>query len=332
LDEGSIIMPELPQPVSHTVTAIYDAIAAKAKGFGDSRGVPMGQSTNDCDRAIWYVLRWANPPEQIDGIKQSRFDTGFYWEDRLLSDLERAGCEVQRVDPATGKQFRVELADGWLRGKMDGQALGVPEATKTLHVVECKSHSEKSFKELIKHAPPKGEGLRKSKPDHFAQCQNYMHARGLSRCLYLAVNKNTDERYAERLEYDAAFCLALEAKIQRIVRSDRAPEKLHENPAAKSAFACGWCPALALCHEGAFARKNCRTCLSAELRDGAEVWCSVSGLQRSYDEQQKGCPSHLYLPSLVPAVEQIDADEAKRAVTYRMLDGSIWVDGGKNAG
>ena len=320
-------MAELPEPLSHTVTAIYDAIAAKARGFGDSRGVPMSQATAECDRAIWYTLRWASPPKQKDGVKQSRFDTGFYWEDRLLDDLELAGCLVDRVDPSTGTQFRVELANGWLRGKMDGQALKVPEAPKTLHVVETKSHNEKSFKELVKHAPPKGEGLRKSKPDHFAQCQSYMHAKGITRCLYLAINKNTDERYAERLEYDLTFCLQLEARIQRIVGSDRAPIKLHEDPAAKGAFACDWCPALAQCHERAFARKNCRTCLSAELRDGAEVWCAVSGLQRSYDEQQAGCGAHLYLPSLVSG-EQIDASEEARTVTYRLASGEIWVDGG----
>ena len=60
-----------------------------------------------------------------------------------------------------------------------------------MHVVETKSHKEKSFKELVKHNPlGGGEGLKKSKPDHYAQCQSYMHAQGLSRCIYLAVNKH----------------------------------------------------------------------------------------------------------------------------------------------
>jgi hypothetical protein len=44
------------------------------------------------------------------------------------------------------------LRSGWLRGKLDGRALEIPEAPKTLHVVETKSHKEKSFKELVKHA------------------------------------------------------------------------------------------------------------------------------------------------------------------------------------
>lgn len=320
-------MPELPDPLSHTTEAIYAALAKRARG-SDSRGVPMSDAANECSRAIFYKLRWACQPEQIDGQKQSVFDTGNAWEERLLDNLEAAGVVVERVDPATGKQFGVELANGWLRGKMDGRALNIPEAPKTVHVVECKSHNDRSFKELIKHAPPKGEGLRKSKPPHFAQCQAYMLAQGLTRCLYLAVNKNTDELYAERIEFDAQFALALEAKIARIAQPDRIPPKLHDDPTSKAAFACGWCPARPQCHEGMFARRNCRTCLSASLEDGAVVRCALTGNIRSYDEQQRGCGEHRYLPDLVPG-EQIDVNEETRLIVYRLTSGDVWHDGGE---
>lgn len=320
-------MPDLPQPISHTQEAILKSYEAKAKGFGDSRGVPMGDAANECDRAVWYGLRWASEPEQIDGLKQSRFDTGFYWEDRLLDDLQNAGCLVERVDPGTGKQFRVELAHGWLRGKMDGRVLGLTEAPKTPHVVECKSHNEKSFKELIKHQPPKGEGLKNAKPDHYMQCQSYMLAQGLSRCLYYAVNKNTDERYVERVEFDPIFAMQKETRIVRIAATDRAPTRLFEDPTSKAAFKCNFCKSKPQCHEQAFARQNCRTCISAEFKDGAEVWCGLKDLKLSYDEQQKGCPAHLFLPDLIPG-EQIDACEADRTITYRLASGEIWVDEG----
>jgi hypothetical protein len=319
------MMAELPPPINHTTEAIYRAIAARARP-GDSRGVPMSEAANECDRAIFYRLRWAAKLEEIDGQKERRFETGRREETRLLDDLEAAGVQVERVDPATGKQFAVELAGGWLRGRMDGRALGVPEAPKTLHVVETKTHNDRSFKELQKHAPPKGEGLKKSKPEHYAQCLAYLHGQGLTRCLYLAVNKNTEELYAERIAYDAAFALALEAKIERIARSDRAPPRLHEDPTSKAAFACAWCPAKPQCHEQAFARVNCRTCLEAQFRDGAEVWCSLSGKQLSYDEQQRGCNHHLFLPSLVPG-SQSDANPELRTVTYQLADGSVWIDG-----
>ena len=319
-------MAELPLPINHTTEAIYRAIKARGWG-GDNRGVAMSEAANECDRAIWYALRWATPRQEVDGQKQSRFDTGRYWEDRLLGDLEAIGCDVQHVDPATGKQFAVELANGWLRGKLDALATGIPEAPKTVHVVECKSHSEKSFKELLKHQPPKGEGLAKSKPDHYLQCQLYCLKHGATRCLYLAVNKNDDARYAERIEFNATFALAAEARIERLAPSDKAPPRLWDDPTSKGAFACGWCPAKGVCHERQFARVNCRTCLSARFDAGANVFCTLHQRELSYDEQRAGCGSHLFLPDLV-AGEQIDADPEARTVTYRLASGEIWVDGG----
>lgn len=309
-------MAEIPTPINHTVNAIYEALAKRARP-GDGRGVSMSQAGHECDRAIWYKLRWASNPEPIDGRKQSIFDTGTLWESRLLELLWAAGAEVWESDPETGKQFSVALADGWLRGKMDGVARGVPEAPETVHVVECKSHSDKSFKEIIK------KKLKEGKYDHWVQCQLYMLSEGLKRALYLAVNKNTDEFYAERVELDVAAAQAIEARIKRIVASDRTPSRLHDDPASKAAFICQWCPALAQCHEKQFARKNCRTCLHSSFESGATVRCVKYAKDMTYDEQQKGCPSHRYLPDLVPG-EQIDVDG--EVVIYRLSDGTEWRD------
>jgi len=300
-----------------TLLAIWTAYEKKSY-MGDSRGIPMSQVANECERAIWYKLHWASQPETINGQKQRRFDTGNIEEERLLDDLEAAGFEVERLDPATGQQFRVSLGDGWLRGKMDGKVQGLPESKK-VHVVECKSHGEKSFKELVK------KKLEVGKPDHFAQCQAYMHSEGLDRCLYIAVNKNTDELYVERVRYDRTFCLRMEAKVERIVRANAAPPKLVEDPTSKAAYVCNWCDARPQCHEGEFARRNCRTCLSASFESGAVVKCLVFDKELEYDEQQRGCNQHLYLPSLVPG-EQTDASETERWVKYRMPDGSEWID------
>lgn len=306
-------MVALPEPIHHTVDAIYRAIEAKARG-GDSRGVPMSAAANECERAIWYCLHWAAPLERIDGQKKRRFETGRIEEDRLLDNLEAAGVTVERVDPATGRQFAVTLAHGWLRGKMDGRAIGLIEEPKTLHVVECKSHNEKSFRELSK------KKVKEANPDHFAQCQAYMHAEQITRCLYFAVNRNTDELYCERIEYDPAFCLILEAKIERIVRAQSAPSRLHDKDDKPP---CLWCAASDLCHRKAFARRNCRTCLHSTFDDGAIVRCDRNKVELSYSEQRAGCADHRYLPSLVPG-EQIDVDGD--TIVYR-IDDTEWRDG-----
>ncbi len=315
-------MVALPEPYQHTVIAIWDAYEQRAaSNGGDSRGINMGSIANECERALWYALRWANAPERITGVKQRRFDTGNLEEERLLADLEAAGIAVESVDPTTGAQFRVELAEGWLRGKMDGRATNVPEAPKTVHVIEIKSHNDKSFKDLSKRK------LKDAKPDHYAQCMAYMRGTQLTRCLYLAVNKNTDELYAERVHYDAPYATRLEAKARRIVAAYSAPAKLFEDPTSKAAYQCQWCSSADICHAGEFARVNCRTCISAEFLPGAVVRCVYWDKELTYDEQQRGCPKHLYLPSLVPG-DQVDANESERWVQYLLRDGTEWIDRG----
>jgi hypothetical protein len=307
-------MTTLPEPIRHTIEAIWKAYEARSRS-GDSLGVPMSQAGNECARAIWYAFRWTCSSESPNGQRQRRFETGLLEEERLLNDLEAAGIKVERLDPATGTQFRAALADGWLRGKLDGKVIGLPEASLTEHVVECKSHNQKSFDDLKK------KGLRQSKPDHWTQCQLYMKATGLQRCLYLAVNKNDDALYSERIEYDKTAAEQLEKRIEWVVKADQAPPKLWES----CIHQCNWCSARGVCHEGAWARVNCRTCIEARFLPGAVVRCALWDKELSYDEQQRGCEKHLFLPSLVPG-EQIDADEEHRTVSYKLHDGSVWVD------
>lgn len=310
-------MPEIPDLKSPVVAAIE---AAYERGTESERAY-LGASVlgSECERQLWYSFRWAVPPEKFDGRKLRLFQTGHREEERLLNDLRRIGVEVTEHDPVTGYQWvAVVVADGHCRGHADARAIGIPGAEKTEHAVECKTHNDKSFKALKK------DGVEKSKPVHYAQMQLYMHGLGLTRALYLAVNKNDDELHAERLHYDAEAALRLVAKAERIVAAHRAPTKLHEDPDAKLAFLCRSCSALGICHQGEFARRNCRTCLSSTpVADGG--WhCARFDQLLTVEEQKAGCEHHLFLPSLVPA-EQVDADE--ESVTYRLPDGSEWRDG-----
>lgn len=316
------MMAPLPSPQSKTVDAIYAWHEAKAR---EERGY-LGLSSlgEECERRLWYGFRLAHEPEQFTGRKIRLFDTGNREEARLLDELRAIGIDVREIDPETGHQWAVEAAQGHARGHLDGVLLGVLEAPKTEHLFEAKTHNAKSFKALVK------DGVEKAKPVHYAQMQGYMHLRGLTRALYLAVEKDTDEIYSERLNYDAMFGLRLISKANRIVSASRAPAKLHEDPTAKMAFGCGYCPARDICHGGQWARSNCRTCLHSTPIAGGKWECGRFGRELSFDEQKAGCPAHLFLPDLVPG-EQIDASEADETVTYRLADGRVWVDGGEVA-
>ena len=315
-------MAPIPKAQASTVSSIYAAYEA-ANEQRDGKTIPAGQLADECSRKLFYEYRWTTPHESIDGRTLRIFETGNIEESRWIENLRMIGCDVvDRQDD--GKQIRVELCGGHVGGYLDSEILGLPEAPKTWHVGEIKSHNLKSFTALKK------EGVKVSKPLHYGQMQVYMHARGRDRAVYLAVCKDNDELYAERIHYNPEYSLRLMAKAERIIHANEPPAKLHEDPNAKMAFACGWCKHRGICHEDAWPRANCRTCLYSSPEVGGSWSCARFSKPLSLAEQAEGCPAHLFLPSLIPGT-QIDSSEEDETVTYELRpDGRVWVDGAAN--
>lgn len=311
-------MPAFPTPTPSTVRAIYAAYEA-ANHPRDGRSIPVSQLAEPCERKLFYEFRWASQQEAIPGRTLRIFETGNAEEARWIENLRAIGCEVVDRDE-NGKQIMVEACGGHVRGYLDSEILGLPEAPKTIHVGEIKSHNLKSFTDLKKR------GVKASKPLHYGQLQTYMYKRGRTRGIYLAVCKDNDELYAERIHLDVEYVMRLEAKAQRIIDANEPPAKLHEDPTAKMAFECGWCRHRAVCHDGAWARTNCRTCIYSSPEEGGSWSCARFNKPLSAEEQAAGCAAHLWLPGLVPG-EQIDVDEDAETVTYRLKNGETWVDG-----
>lgn len=311
--------------MNHTAQAIYDAYEAARGESYEGLGISISLLGEECERALWYGFRWASEAEKIDGLKAITFETGNIEEERLLGNLRMIGCEVVDVDE-NGRQVRAEAVAGHVRGKLDGKVLGLPEAPKTWHVVECKSSKETYYKKIVK------EGVRKGYYTHFIQLNTYGHIHGFDRGLYMCRNKNTGEIHVERIEIDHEEAIRILARAERIICAPNPPPKLHEDPSKKSAFKCGWCRHKAICHEAQFARVHCRTCLHSkpEMIGNAAWSCARWGKPLSADEQRTGCGAHLFLPSLVPG-ELLDASDEEEWVEYRLKDGSTWRDGGKTA-
>lgn len=313
-------MAPLPKPTASTVRAIYAAYEA-ANNPRDGRSISVSTLNDECARKLFYDFRWTTPHEVIQGRTLRLFETGVIEEDRWIENLRTIGCEVVDKDGSnrdgTPKQIMVEACNGHVRGYLDSEILGLPEAPKTWHVGEMKSHNLKSFTALKK------DGVRKSKPLHYGQIQTYMYQRGRDRGIYLAVCKDNDELYAERLELDAEFVMRLLARAQRIIDANEPPARLSEKP---DFYACNWCKHKPVCHENAWPRSNCRTCLYSSPEDGGSWSCARWCKPLSNEEQAAGCPAHLYLPSLVPG-EQVDSDEENETVTYVLRNGRTWVDG-----
>ena len=302
-------MAELPPPPTPTLSAIYASYEARQ---GDGFRAHLGASLigKPCSRALWYDFRWVTPARHPGRILRL-FETGQLEEARLVRNLRATGATVMDVDPETGRQFRVSAHGGHFGGSLDAVAIGLLEAPKTWHVVEFKTHSRKSFDQLV------ASGVAASKPQHVAQMQVYMHLTGITRALYVAVCKDTDALHIERIRADAQEGARLLEKAGRIIFAQHPPARISEDPAW---FECRMCPHHGLCHGEAAAAVTCRSCLHATPVEGS--WhCARRDRVLEDADQRRACASHLFIPDLVPG-EVIDAGED--FVAYRMRDGSIW--------
>ena len=303
----------VPPITGQTVAAIYAAYEADAEtGYRAHLGASL--IGTECARAIWYGFRWASRAHHTGRILRL-FQTGHLAEPRFVADLRRIGVTVLEVDPHTGQQWTLRDAGGHFGGSMDAVAIGFPEAPTAWHVCEFKTHSAKSFAKL------QADGVAGSKPLHWAQMQAYMQLAGIDRAFYLAVSKDTDALYQERIHHDAEAALRILTKAERIVGAARPPARISDDPAW---WQCRLCDHHAVCHQAQAVERHCRSCLHATpIADGA--WqCGRHGHALTRQDQDAGCTEHLFIPDLVPG-EQLDAGEDW--VSYRLSDGSTWQDG-----
>jgi hypothetical protein len=310
-------MAPLPQIRSKTAQAI-DQFYVENQERTDDLTLRCSSMGKACDRRLWYAFRWAHQKEVFTGRALRIFENGKIRESVIVSMLRGAGIDVREIDEATGAQCRIILAGGLLTGSCDGIAENVPEALKTPHLVEIKTMNAKRWENWRR------KGVASSDPEYFVQCQLYMHGLSLTRCLFVAENKDTQEIEVERLHYDPVTAEKQIARAERIASSDKAPPRLSDDPGW---YECRFCPAYNICHAGAPARRNCRTCLAGEVSAQGEWGCARYGRKMTPGGQLAGCDTHLYLPALV-AGEQVDADKSGMTVTYKMRDGSTFVDGG----
>lgn len=264
-----------------TVEAIYKHYETARKGEHRPH-LGGSQIGNPCERALWYMFRHVDKPV-FSGRQLRLFETGDREEDRLVANLRAIGCTVWAVDPDTGKQIRFTACDGHFALSLDGVIEDLPDAPKTPHTFEAKTMNDKNFAALKK------DGVQKSKPVYWAQCQIGMHMAGLDRCAFLAVCKSTDEIYMERIHVDPAFAIGLIAKAERVVFAEKPPQKLSNDP---SFFGCKFCDFKDVCHNAKPPEINCRTCAHATPERGGDgAWSCAAGCAFG-----KACGKHLFNP------------------------------------
>ena len=295
-------MASIPPPTTTLASLIDKAHEERAAADPERFREHLGASLlgHPCARWLWLSFRWTVAPS-FPGRILRVFRRGLNEEAQIVSDLRAAGVDIRE----TGDHQRRMVLGPHLGGSVDGVIhSGVPEAPRKKHIAEFKTHSAKSFDKMER------EGVKKAHPMHWTQMQCYMHGTHMQsthstegdkidRALYVAVCKDNDRLYTERVEYDKQ---AAEKAIQRgldIVAADRPPLRISDDP---SWWQCKMCQAHDLCHGSKLTREvNCRTCAHSTPLDDGQWRCErhdANGIPAEY--QRSGCESHALHPDLVP--------------------------------
>ena len=270
-----------------------------------------------CDRWIWLSFRWA-VIERFSGRMLRLFRRGHLEEETIVRDLRAAGVVIHSTDAEEG-QCRVDFGCH-VSGSVDGIIeSGVPGAEKTCHVAEFKTHSLKSFREL------QSKGVKEAKRRHWWQMQGYMLGTKIDRALYVAVCKDNDEMYTERVYLDKPAAEALIRRGHSLALAERIPAPLSVDP---SWWECKLCAAHDFCHVSHLADEvNCRTCAHVTpTKEGTWICAHGTPYELTVDEQRAGCDCHTAHPDLVPW-RLVGATENNFCARYE-IKGREYLNGG----
>ena len=301
---------KIPEPhysVANLIDLHHEKIAEPPRSH-----MGCSQLGHHCDRWLWLSFRWAVQPK-FHGRILRLFRRGHEEEANIIKDLRAIGVDIR--GDIDGKQARVDFGSH-VSGSLDGIIeAGVPESPRKRHIAEFKTHGKKSFDDLEKH------GVEKSKPMHYVQMQIYMDGVQIDRALYLAVCKDDDRIYTERVSYVKEIAEKAIHRGQRLALSDRMPPPISTDP---SWYQCRFCDAHKFCHQTKTTEHvNCRTCAHSTAKPDSTWRCERHDAENiPVDFQRIGCNAHTLHPDLVPydmressddwtAVYVIDGQEVK---------------------
>jgi hypothetical protein len=213
------------------------------------------------------------------------FQRGHLEEARFIEYLRGAGWEVSDATP-TGGQHRVSAVMGHFGGSLDG--IGRPE--EKLHSIEDDadafllefktSGTGSAFKALI------DTGVRRAKPQHWAQMCVYGALRKLKKAIYISACKNDDDLHCEVVELDWNYGNELVGKAHSIIMSQEPPARLAQTPAF---HICKYCHFQGICFREEPMERNCRTCIFARPVANAEWFCDKHDGTIPKDFLKSGC-------------------------------------------
>ncbi len=232
-----------------------------------------------CHREIWYNFRCVK--ERVITPRLNRlFSRGHREEPIIHADLKAVGVVI------SGLQEEGIFAAGHGKGHCDGILSNVPGYKKIKLLNEIKTANEKRFADI------KRNGVRISNIGYYEQVQVYMKLFSLQKCLFIVVNKNTDERYYEVIDFKPVHADEIICRANNLIFSTIAPKRVSEDP---NFYLCRWCNYSDICYNTSRPLKHCRTCNNGNPVAKGKWNCKRNGKELSFKKQLKGCKKHDWL-------------------------------------
>lgn len=240
--------------------------------------IGMSGLLGKCPRDIWYNFRWAHN-RTVEPRVMRIFKRGDIEESRVIQDMEAIGLDVQNH-----LNEQIELVDetGHIKGHPDGSVTGLPYDPGVRCLLEIKTMKQSQYTKYKK------EGLQKSHPSYWGQIHTYMGESELLHCLFIVVNKDTEERSYTLYAYDPAVHKECMQFAYDILVSERPPNKIGES----TWFACKFCANRPICHFGEPIKQTCRSCKHVNIENKGKFTCGLHGYDLNYRRQMDACPSY----------------------------------------
>lgn len=180
----------------------------------------------ECARQLWYSFH--TPKKEFNALTLRKFAVGHALEPVVVEWLKKAGFTLYTVD-SKGEQFGFE--DGVIGGHCDGVIKGIPFNEEEPYLLEVKTANNFYWKEFNKSGIDGNERYK-------GQVHIYMNKFKLKKCLFVVVNKDTQELYFEIVEYDEFEALRLLSRGHSLAVETEPPARHYES---KSYFKCKYC-------------------------------------------------------------------------------------------
>lgn len=232
--------------VDHIKAAVDNAIVTGEQKRERRKYIGASSIGDECQRKIQY--RYLNYPIDPDKEFSARtlriFQFGHSIEDYAAKWIKDAGFDL-RTEDKQGEQFGFAIANGEIRGHIDGVICDGPVAMGYPALWENKSANDKKFQAFVRM------GVAKANPTYATQIALYQTYMDLTEnpALFTVVNKNTSEIYYELVPYNAPLAQEASDRAVNILTAAKAGDILPRIAQTKDFFLCKFCEYRETCWE-----------------------------------------------------------------------------------